>query len=98
MAAPPPSYETATNDTKGYPLYPQNPDMAYPPMQNPPYPTASNVAYPPPAPPPVVTTYPPPVDENTMLGAKSTDELYGIVSFDNKTVRLGELCFDGELI
>ena len=97
MAAPPPSYAATTND-KGYPPYPHDPNMAYPPMQNAPYPTGSNVAYPPPAPQPVVTTYPPPSYENLTHEAKSTDGLYGIVSFDNKTVRLGESDFVCDLI
>lgn len=109
MAAPPP-YEAATNDNKGYPQYPVNPNMAYPPMQNPPYPADSNAAYPPTQNPPYPADsnvayqspasppYPPPSDESTGLGVKSTDQFYGIVSFDNKTVRLGEIHFDGELI
>lgn len=96
MAAPP-SYDAALSSDTKYPPYQQDPNMAYPPPQNSPYPP-QNTPYPqdqnfsaypgPPAPPPVAVN-PPPQDDTAILYGKSSDELIGIVSFDNKIVRLG---------
>ena len=91
MAAPP-SYDAATNDQKYPPGEQQPPYPTYaPPQGNPEYghpPPVQQQGY----------VYPPPGEappyqasiDDVEQGGKHDEEMFGIVAFDNKSIRIGE--------